>query len=170
MAALGKNGKPYSLGFSALLGFHRLAEAVALAVHLENVAAMAKSVQERCCHSLALEDLAPFAERKIARHQDAAALVAIGEDPEQQLHPAPTHRHVAQLVADQQVRPVELGQKAVQRELLLFLLQPTHQFGRREETDSQACATGSKAQSNRDMSLPSSVVPRWRPRRIERSP
>src|SRR5512144_1552788 len=153
MAALGKNGKPPSLGFSALLGFHRLAEAIALAVHLENVTAVAKPVQKGGSHSLALEDLAPFAEREIARHQDAAALVAIGEDPKQQLNPTPTHRHVAQLVADHQVRPVELGQEAVQRELLLFLLQPTHQLGRREETDSQACATGGKAQSNRDMSL-----------------
>src|SRR5271166_6151453 len=150
MAALGKNGKLYSLGFSALFGFHRLTEAVALAIHLENVAAVAKPVEKGGCHSLALEDLAPFAERKIACHQDAAALVAIGEDPEEQLDATAAHRHVAQLVADQQVRPVELGQEAVQGELLLFLFQSTHQLGRREDTASQARATGGKAQANRD--------------------
>jgi hypothetical protein len=39
-----------------------------------------------------LEDLAPFAEREIARHQDAAALVAIGEDPKQQLNRADSQK------------------------------------------------------------------------------
>ena len=83
---------------------------------------MGQSVEKCGRHPLALEDLAPLAERQVARHQDAAALVAVGKDAEQQLHAAAAHRDVAQLVADQQVRPIELGEEAVQCVLLLLLL------------------------------------------------
>src|SRR3954451_7465947 len=158
MAALGWSDKSWSLGLSALLCLHRLAEPVALAIHLENVAVMAEPVEQRRRHPLPLEDLAPLAERQVRRHQQAAPLVAVGEDAEQQLHPAPAHRHVAQLVADQQVRLLELAQEPVQRVLLLLLLQPVHQLRRREEADSQASPTGGQAKSNRNMCLPCSVA------------
>src|SRR5258708_28119548 len=108
MAALGKRGDSGSLGFAALLGLHRLAEAVALAIHLENLAVVSETVQERRGHPLALEDLIPLAERQVARHQEAAALVAVGEHPEEQLDAASTHRDVSQFVADPQGRPVQL--------------------------------------------------------------
>src|SRR5262245_62470764 len=102
MAALGKSGKPLSLGLSTLLGLHRLPEPVALAIHLENRAVVGQAVEQCSSHPLALEDLAPLAERQVARHQDAAALVTVGEDSEQQLNAAAAHRHVAQFVADQE--------------------------------------------------------------------
>ena len=73
MAALGKSGNPLSLGLPALLRFHRLAEPIALTIHLENVAMVGEAVQECRGHPLSLEDLVPLAERQIARHQDAAA-------------------------------------------------------------------------------------------------
>ena len=57
MAALGKGGKVRSLGFSTLLGFHRLPEAVTLAIHLEDRAVVGQAVQERSGHALTLEDL-----------------------------------------------------------------------------------------------------------------
>src|SRR5512146_1915883 len=117
MAALGWSGKPSSLGLPALPGLHRLPEAIALAVHLENVAMVAEAVEQSRGHPLALEHLAPLAERQVARHQDAPPLVAVGEHPEQQLDAAPTHRDVAQLVADQQVRPVELAEEPAERVL-----------------------------------------------------
>src|SRR5258708_11066815 len=126
MAALGKSGKPRSLGLSALLRLHRLAESVALAIHLEDVAVMAEAVEQRRRHPLPLEDLAPLAERQVRRHQQAASLVSIGEDAEQQLDAAPTHRHVSQFVADQEMGLLELAQESVHRVLLLLLLQPIH--------------------------------------------
>src|ERR1700733_8495460 len=104
MAALGKCGRPWSLSFSALLRLHRLSESVALAIHLENVAVVAEAVEQRRRHPLSLEDLAPLAERQVRRHQQAAPLVTVGEDAEQQFHTASAYRHVAQLVADQQGR------------------------------------------------------------------
>jgi hypothetical protein len=68
--------------------FARFAEAEALAIHLEDVAAVREAIQERRGHALALEDLAPFAERKVAGDQNAAAFVAVGEDLEEQFGPA----------------------------------------------------------------------------------
>src|SRR6476659_3950507 len=107
MAALGKCGRFGSLGLSTLLGFHRLAKAIALAIHLENLRVVGQAVQECRRHPLTLEDLTPLAERQVARHQDAAALVAVAEYPEQELDAAAAHRDVTQLVADQQMRPIE---------------------------------------------------------------
>lgn len=79
MAALGKSGKSLSLRLSALLGLHRLPEAVTLAIHLENRAVVCQAIEQRNRHPLALENLAPLAERQVARHQDAAALVAVAK-------------------------------------------------------------------------------------------
>src|SRR5512147_1977226 len=138
MATLGRGGKPGSLGLAALLRLHRLAEPIALAIHLEDVAVVAEPVEQSRGHPLPLEHLAPLAERQVARQQDAAALVAVGEHPEPQLDAAPTHRDVAQLVADQQVRPVELAEEPVERVLLLLRLQLVDQARRREEPYPQA--------------------------------
>src|SRR5271165_5850122 len=108
MAALGKSGNPASLGLSSFLRLHRLPEAVALAVHLEDLRVVGEAVQKRRGHPLALEDLVPLAEGQVARHQDAGALVAVGEHPEQELDAAPTQADVAQLVADQELRSLQL--------------------------------------------------------------
>src|SRR4051794_38916400 len=129
MAALGKSGNPISLGLSSFLRLHRLSEAVALAVHLEDLRVVGQTVQERRRHPLALEDLVPLAEGQVARYQDAATLVAIGEDSEQEFDPSAAHRDVSQLVADQQVGPVELRQEAIKCVLLLLLLESIDQFG-----------------------------------------
>jgi len=62
----------------------RLAEAVALAVHLEDVTVMGQAIQGSGGRALPLGDLVPFAERQVARDQQAGPSVAIGEDLEQQ--------------------------------------------------------------------------------------
>jgi hypothetical protein len=111
MTALGRSGRPRSLGLSALLCFHRLAEPVALAIHLENVAVVGQSVEQCRRHPFPLEDLVPLAERQVRRHQQAASLVAIPEDAEQQLDSATAHRHVPQLVTDQQLSTIQLLQE-----------------------------------------------------------
>ena len=68
-----------------LLFFHRLFEAEAFAIHLEDVAMVGESIQQSCSHAFALEDLIPIAERQVAGDQQAAAFVAVGKDLEQQL-------------------------------------------------------------------------------------
>ena len=62
----------------------RLAEAVALAVHLEDVAVMGQTIQESGGHTFPLEDLVPFAERQVAGDQQTGPFITIGEDLEQQ--------------------------------------------------------------------------------------
>src|SRR5205085_11196198 len=105
---------PPSVALLALLVLHRLSEAEAFAIHLEDVAAVRQPIQQGRCHPLALEYLPPFAERQIARHQQTPTLVTVGEHLEQQLGPGPAKRQVAQLVADQQVRAIQLVQHAVE--------------------------------------------------------
>ena len=55
-----------SLPLPALLGFHSLAEPIALAVHLEDVAVVGQAVQQRRGHPLTLKLLVPVAERQVA--------------------------------------------------------------------------------------------------------
>src|SRR5207244_775714 len=118
-----------------------------------------KAVEQCRGHPLTLEDLAPLTEGQVARHEDAAPLVTVGEDAEQQLDAPAAHRHVAQLVADQQVRPVELVEEPVEGVLLLLLLQLADQPRRREEPHPQARPTRRQPESNRNMSLSRSMTP-----------
>ena len=63
----------------------RFLEAVAWAVHFDNVAAMGEAIEQGGGHAFALEDLGPLAEGQVAGDQDTATLITIGEDLEQQL-------------------------------------------------------------------------------------
>ena len=148
-----------SLRFPTPLGFHRLAKAVALAIHLENVAVVSQPVQQCGSHPLALEDLVPLAERKVTRDQHAGTLIPVAEHPKQELHAASTQGDVAEFVADQEVRPLELAEESVEGVLLLFFLQLAHQFRGREETHPQAGAARRQAQSHSHVCFPSSVAP-----------
>jgi hypothetical protein len=53
------------LGFAILLRLHRLAEAEAFAIHLEDLATVRESIQQSRCHPFALKHLRPFAERQV---------------------------------------------------------------------------------------------------------
>ncbi len=64
---------------------HGFTEAVALSVHLEDMAAMRQTVQQRRGHAFALGDLAPIAEGQVTGDQQAGPLITIGEDLEEQL-------------------------------------------------------------------------------------
>src|SRR5712692_7040049 len=155
MAVLGTNGNLVLCRLPALLGFHRLAKAIALTIHLENVAMMGEPVQERSGHALSLEDLAPVAERQVTGDEQAGALVAVAKDPEQELDAATTERHVSQLVADQQLRPLQLPHEFIQRVLLLSLLKLADQLRGREERHAQTLPASSQAQGDGDVSFPS---------------
>src|SRR5260370_12326623 len=159
MAVLGKDGKLVLCRLPTLLGFHRLPKAIALAIHLENVATVREPVQERSGHALSLEDLAPIAERQVTRDQQAGALVAIAKDPEKELDAATTERHVSQLVADQQVSPLQLPQEFIQCVLLLSLFELADQLRGCEETHTQTLPASSLAQCDGDVSFPSSLSP-----------
>ena len=87
-----------SFAWLLLLVLHRLPEAKAFAIHLEDVAAVRQAVEQRCRHAFPLEHLAPLAERQVARQQQAPPLVAFREHLEQQFRPRLAERQVAQFV------------------------------------------------------------------------
>ena len=60
-------------------------EAIALAVHFQDVDVVGQSVEKRACEAFGAEGTGPFIERQIGCHDGGAALVALGEDLEQQL-------------------------------------------------------------------------------------
>ena len=133
-----KWGSSSGLLAGRLLLFHRLAEAIAFTIHLEdgtvlNQVAVGQAVQSCGRHPLAVEDLAPVAEGQIAGDQQAAAFVAVGEDLEQQLGSGAAERQVAEFIADQKIRAIQLIQKTIELIILLFLFQKIHQPGRRVE-------------------------------------
>lgn len=119
------------LGGSLL--FHRLAEAIAFAVHLKDFAVVRQPVQQSGRHPLSLKHLLPFAERQVAGDQQAGPFVAIGEHLKQQFRSAAIEGQIAQFIADQEIELVELPQEPVELILLLRFFQPIHQGGRREE-------------------------------------
>ncbi len=157
IAVLGKNGNLVLGRLSTLLLFHRLAEAIALAIHLENVATMGEPVQQRPGHPLSLKDLAPLAKRQVTGDQHAGALVAVAKDPEQELDAATTVGHISELVADQQLRPLQLPQEFVQGVLLPSLFELVDQICGREEAHAQTLPASSQAQGDGDVSFPSSL-------------
>ncbi len=90
MAVLGKNGRIGLRRLATFPSFHRLPEAVAFLIHLENVAAVREPVEQRSGHTLSLEDLAPIAEWQVAGDQQARSLISVAKDPEQKLDAATT--------------------------------------------------------------------------------
>jgi len=120
---------------------------------------MGQPVQQGSRHAFALEDLAPLTEGQVAGEQQTGPFIPIREDLEQEFGPGPTERQIAQLIADQQIHPVELSQEAVQLVLLLRFLQTSDQRGRRVEPDSPARAAGGQTQGNRQVRLADSGTP-----------
>ena len=62
-------------------------EAIAVAVHLEDVDVVGEAVQQRGGEPFGAEHVSPLVERKIGGHQDGAAFVALAEDLEEQFRP-----------------------------------------------------------------------------------
>ncbi len=109
---------------------------------------MRKTVQKCGRHSLALEDLSPIAEGQITGDQQTPALVAIGEDLEQQFGSRAAEREVAQLITDQQVCFVQLVQEPIQLVLLLGFLETVNQSRGREKPHTMCVPAGGQSQGN----------------------
>ena len=140
----GTAGRQRSVRFASLLVlFHRLTEAKAFTIHLKDFTVVRQAVQQSGRHAFALKDLAPVAERQIARQQQAAAFIAVGKNLKQQFCTAATERQVTQLVHDQQISAIQLSQKAVEQVRLLLLFEQVHESRSREEADRVSLATRS---------------------------
>ena len=74
---------------------HRLTEAVAFTIHLEDVTIVGKSIQQRGGHPFSLKDLDPLTEWQVACDQEAATFISIGEDLKEQLRAGAGEREIA---------------------------------------------------------------------------
>jgi hypothetical protein len=80
-----------------------LAQPEALAVHLEDMDVVGQAVENGAGEALRAEDLGPFVEGQVRGDDDRAALVALGDDLEEQLGAGLAERHEAEFVDDQQL-------------------------------------------------------------------
>ena len=90
-----------------------MAEAAAVAVHLQDMDVVGEPVQQRAGEAFRSEHLGPLVERQVGGDQDGAALVALPEDLEEQFRSGGGQGDEAQFVDDQQA---EAGQIPLQVE------------------------------------------------------
>ena len=90
-----------------------MAEAAAVAVHLQDVHVVGEPVQQCAGEAFRSEHLGPLVERQVGGDQDGAALVALPEDLEEQFRSGGGQGDEAQFVDDQQA---EAGQIPLQGE------------------------------------------------------
>ncbi len=75
-----------------------LSQAIALAIHLENVDVMGQPVEERAGEALGAEGFRPFIEGQVAGDQRGPTLVALRDQFKEQLGPGFGERDKAQFV------------------------------------------------------------------------
>ena len=84
-------------------------EAVAVAVHLQDMDVVGEAVQQRAGETFGAEDLGPLVEGQVGGDQDGARLVALAEDLEEQFRAGGGPGDETQLVDDQQVQAGQLS-------------------------------------------------------------
>ena len=92
-------------------------EAVAVAVHLQDVDVVGKTVQQGSGEPLRAEDCGPFVKGEVGGDQDGAPFVALAEYLEEEFCPGGGTGHEAQLVDDQEPEagqlPLQVEQPAI---------------------------------------------------------
>src|SRR5215813_13010409 len=101
-------------GLRQALALLALFEAIAVAVHFEDVDVVGEPIEQRAGQPLGPEHAGPFVERQIGGDNDGAALVTLAEDLEQQLRARRRQRYIAELVDDQQLVGRQLALQAEQ--------------------------------------------------------
>src|SRR4029077_18755345 len=86
-----------------------LLEAIAVAVHFEDVDVVCQPIEQRAGQPLGPEHAGPFVERQIAGDDGGAALVSLAEDLEVELRAGRRQSHVAEFVDDQQLVSSQLA-------------------------------------------------------------
>src|SRR6266478_6491613 len=80
-----------------------LFEAIAVAVHFEDVDMVGQPVEQRTGQPLGPEHAGPFVEWQIAGDDGGAAFVSLAEDLEQKLRTGRRQGHIAEFIDDQQL-------------------------------------------------------------------
>src|SRR5438876_5143115 len=89
-----------------------LFEAIAVAVHFEDVDVVGQPIEQRAGQPLGPEHAGPLVERQIAGDDGRAALVALAEDLEQQLGAGRREGYIAEFIDDQQLVTSQLALQA----------------------------------------------------------
>ena len=115
------------------MGLPAVPEAVALAVHLQDVDVVGEPVQQGTGEAVRAEDLGPFVEGQGGGHHDGVPVVALAEDLEEQVRSGEGQGHVAQFVDDQQAEAGQIPLRVEQRYLIPGLQRSAlHRFHRRD--------------------------------------
>ena len=130
-----------------------LIEAVALAVHLEDVDVVGEAVERRPGEALGAEHLGPLVERQVGGDQDRATLVALAEHLEQQLSAGLGQRHEAEFVDDQELVAGEPLLVSEELFLVARLDQLMNQRGGGGEADRETLLAGRQAETEGDVGL-----------------
>ena len=134
-------------------GFSRLAlsQAIAFAVHLEDVDVVGQPVEERPGQALGAEGFRPFIEGQVARDQRGSALVALRDQFKEQLGPSFGERDEAQFVDDQQLGVGHLFLDPQQATLVARLHQFVDQGRGGGEADRHPFLAGREPQAEGDV-------------------
>src|SRR6266571_4390970 len=90
-----------SRGLRPALALLALFEAIAVAVHFEDVDVVCQPIEQRAGQPLGSKHAGPLVERQIAGDEGRGALVALAEDLEQELRAGRRQGHIAELIDDQ---------------------------------------------------------------------
>lgn len=106
--------------------------AVTLDVHLQDGCVVHKPVDGSQGHGRIDEHFAPLRERSVRRDRQALVLVTLGNELEEHRGFGLVASDVTQIVQDQQIEPVELGQFLGQAQIAPCGLQPLHEIAARD--------------------------------------
>src|SRR5690606_14137730 len=140
-------------GLRQKAGAALLPKPVAVATDREHVAVVEQAVEDRGRDDRIAEDAAPFADRTVARDEQAPALVAARDELEEEMRSLGLEREVAELVDDQKLRLGPVLEPLLEPALELGLAELGHQRVRRHEQHAVAGADHFAAKRDGKMRL-----------------
>src|SRR5947207_9594399 len=135
------------------LAFECGAPAVALDVHLKDGGVMDEAVDDSDRHSLIGEDLAPLSKGLVGSDEEGSPLVPGADELKEHAGFGLVFGDVGEVIQDQQVEFVELGNGGFESELAASNLQPLDKIGGAGEQHAPAPFDEREAESCRKMTL-----------------
>src|SRR5262249_60401302 len=143
---------------AAPLAFECGAAAVALDVHLEDGGMMNQAVDDRDRHCLVREDFAPYAERLIGSDEEGSPLVPGADEFKEHAGFGLVLGDIGDVIEDQQMEFVELGNGGFESELAAGNLQPLDEISGAGRQHTPAGFDKGKAERCREVAL---ATARW---------
>src|SRR5205823_1199682 len=141
------------------LAFERGAAAVALDVHLKDRGVMDEAVDDSDRHSLIREDLAPLAKGLVGSDEEGSPLVPGADEFKEHAGFGLVFGDVGEVIQDQQMEFVELGNGGFESELATGNLQSLNEICGAGEQHAPAVFDESEAESCRKVALASTRRP-----------